>query len=392
MTLTLFFALLLAVASAKVYFREDFSDSNWENRWVTSEKRPEHERGKVGLSAGKYFTDETKERGLKTLEDARFYHLTTEFDEFSNNTLVLQYSLKQDQRIDCGGGYLKLHPAGIDQKNYDGDSVYNIMFGPDICGSTRRTHVILNRRGENHLIKEDVPTETDTVTHVYTLILKPDNTFQVLTDNKESKAGSIEDNFNILEPKEIPDPSVSKPSDWVDETHIDDPEDVKPEGYDEIKPEIEDPDAAKPSDWDDELDGEWEAPRVPNPAYKGPWRPKRISNPLYKGEWVHPQIPNPKYAADDNLYAFDSFKFLGIEIWQVKSGSVFGNFLVTDDVELAKTEADSILERVAGEREKETAAEEAARQKEAEAAKAAADAEEDDDDKDDDKDDEKEDL
>jgi len=286
--------------------------------------------------------------------------------------LVLQYSLKQDQRIDCGGGYLKLHPAGIDQKNYDGDAAYNVMFGPDICGSTRRTHVILGRKGANHLIKEDIPTETDTVTHVYTLILKPDNTFQVLTDNKESRAGSIEDNFDILEPKEINDPSISKPVDWVDDTHIDDPEDIKPEGYDEIKPEIQDPEAAKPADWDDELDGEWEAPKVPNPAYKGPWRPKRIANPAYKGEWVHPKIANPKYVADDNLYAFDSFKYVGIEIWQVKSGSIYGNFLVTDDVELAAKEADAILARVQGERDGEAAAEEAARKKEAEeAAKAA---------------------
>jgi calreticulin len=365
---------LLAITSATVWFREDFSDSNWESRWVVSEKRPEHERGKLGLSAGQYFTDETKERGLKTQEDARFYHLTTGFDEFSNKgkTLVLQYSLKQDQRIDCGGGYVKLHPAGIDQKSYDGESVYNIMFGPDICGSTRRTHVILNRRGDNHLIKEDIPTETDTVTHVYTLILKPDNTFQVLTDNKESRAGNIEDHFDILEPKEIPDPSVTKPVDWVDETHIDDPEDLKPEGYDEIKPEIVDPEAAKPADWDDELDGEWEAPRVPNPAYKGPWRPKRVANPAYKGEWVHPKIANPKYVTDDSLYAYDSFKYVGIEIWQVKSGSVFGNFLVTDDIELAKTEADNILARVQGERDGEAAAEEATRKKEAdEAAKAA---------------------
>jgi calreticulin len=376
---------LLAISSATVFYREDFSDANWQSRWVQSEKRPEHERGKLTLSAGQYFTDETKERGLKTSEDARFYHYTAAFPEFDNKgkTLVLQYSLKQDQRIDCGGGYVKLHPAGIDQKNYDGDSVYNIMFGPDICGSTRRTHVILTRNNQNHLIKEDIPTETDTVTHVYTLILKPDNTFQVLTDNKESRAGNIEDHFNILEPKEIPDPAVSKPSDWVDETHIDDPEDVKPEGYDEIKPEIEDPDAAKPADWDDELDGEWEAPKVPNPAYKGPWRAKRIPNPAYKGEWVHPKIANPKYVPDANLYAFDSFKYVGIEIWQVKAGSVYGNFLVTDDVELAKTEADAILTRVQGERDGEAAAEEAARKKEAEEAAKAAEAAEGDDQKED---------
>jgi len=373
MTLAPVLFALLALASATVFFREDFTEPNWESRWVQSEKRPAHERGTVKVTAGKYFTDEKAESGLTTTEDARFYHLTTEFKEFNNKdkTLVLQYSLKQDQRIDCGGGYVKLHPAGIDQKNYDGDSVYNIMFGPDICGSTRRTHVILTKNGENHLIKEDIPTETDTVTHVYTLIIKPDNTFTVLTDNKESRSGNLEDHFNILEPKQINDPALSKPKDWVDETHIDDPEDVKPEGYDEIQPEIVDPEAAKPEDWDDELDGEWEAPRVPNPEYKGPWRAKRIANPGYKGEWVHPQIDNPKYVADPNLYAFDSFKYVGIEIWQVKSGSVYDNFLVTDDVDLAKSEAETILKRVTGEREGEAKADEESRAKEAEAAKEA---------------------
>lgn len=67
--------------------------------------------------------------GLKTLEDARFYTLSTQFEEFSNKgkTLVLQYSLKQDQNIDCGGGYVKLHPAGLDQANYDGDSAYKYV-------------------------------------------------------------------------------------------------------------------------------------------------------------------------------------------------------------------------------------------------------------------------
>lgn len=365
---------LLALTSAHVYFREDFSDANWESRWVYSEHRPASERGEVGLSAGKYYTDEVAERGLKTLEDARFYTLSTEFEEFTNKdkNLVLQFSLKQDQRIDCGGGYIKLHPAGLNQKAYNGDSEYHIMFGPDICGSTRRTHVILTKNGKNHLIKEDVATETDTVTHVYTLIVKPDNTFEVLIDNNEARSGSIEEHWDILEPKQIPDPSVSKPADWVDETHIDDPEDFKPEGYDDIKPEIADPEAAKPADWDDELDGEWEAPQVPNPAYRGPWRPRRIANPAYKGEWVHPKIDNPKYVADPNLYAFESFKYLGIEIWQVKSGSVFGNFLVTDDVELAKKEAEKILTRVEGER----AAEAAAEAKEAEAARLASEEEE----------------
>jgi len=343
---------LLAVVYANVYFEEDFSKPDYESRWVTSVHRPATERGKVGLSAGKYFTNEEEEKGLQTQEDARFYTISAEFPEFSSKdkTLVLQYSLKQDQGIDCGGGYVKLHPTGLNQKDYNGDSEYNIMFGPDICGGTRRTHFILNKRGKNHLIREDIPTETDTYTHVYTLVLKPDNSFTVLTDGKESRKGTIEDAFDILEPKKIKDPSKSKPSDWVDEQYIDDPTDVKPEGYDAIPQEVDDPDAEKPVDWDDELDGAWEAPRIPNPEYKGPWRPKKIENSAYKGEWIHPMIDNPAFEADPTLYAFDSLSSIGIEIWQVKSGSVFDNFLVTDSEAEAESRREAILKRAAGEK------------------------------------------
>ena len=61
-----------------------------------------------------------------------------------------------------------------------GESEYNIMFGPDICGySTKRVHVIFNYKGENHLIKKDVKCKDDEGTHIYTLIVSPDNTYKV---------------------------------------------------------------------------------------------------------------------------------------------------------------------------------------------------------------------
>jgi calreticulin len=143
---------------------------------------------------------------------------------------------------------------------------YGIMFGPDICGSaTRRTHVIFTYKGENKLIEKDVRCETDQLSHLYTLHLKSDNTFDVLIDNKSVRSGSLEDEFKFLEPKEIEDPAQSKPDDWVDERRIPDPDDEKPEGYDDVPAEIPDPEASKPEDWDNEDDGEWEAPMVKNP-------------------------------------------------------------------------------------------------------------------------------
>lgn len=69
--------------------------------------------------------------GLQTSQDARFYALSSRFDSFSNRgkTLVVQFTVKHEQNIDCGGGYVKLFPQDLDQKDMHGDSEYNIMFG-----------------------------------------------------------------------------------------------------------------------------------------------------------------------------------------------------------------------------------------------------------------------
>jgi len=325
---------MLAFAAAEVYFSEDFS-GDWESRWVQSKSREsEGTQGKWDVTHGKYYNDAEKDLGLHTTTDARFYQISAEIPkQFSNKDkdLIVQYSVKHEQRIDCGGGYIKLLPSGVAQEKFNGDDAYNLMFGPDICGQTKKTHVIFSNNGKNYLTKKDAKCETDEWTHLYTLILKPDNTYKVLVDSKEVSSGSLKEDFDILPPKEIKDPNEKKPADWVDVKTIADPEDKKPEGWDDIAAEIADPDATKPDDWDDELDGEWEPPMIDNPEYKGEWSPKMIPNPDYKGEWVHPMIANPEYKDDDTLYLFQDNKFVGFEIWQVKAGTIFDNILVTDD-------------------------------------------------------------
>merc|ERR1712178_53254 len=72
----------------------------------------------------------------------------------------------------------------------------------------------------------------------------------------------------------------------------------------------------------------------------GVWKAKRISNPAYKGVWEAKLIDNPKYAADDKLYSYEKFSTVGIDVWQVKSGTIFDNLLVTDDVEYATAHAE----------------------------------------------------
>jgi len=323
---------LASAALAEVYFQEEFDDG-WEQRWVKSTSKGS-DAGEFDATAGKYYNS-VSDKGLHTKQDARFYQISAKIPKsFSNRgkDLVFQFSVKHEQNIDCGGGYFKLMPGPVDQKSFNGDSKYYIMFGPDICGSsTKKTHVILNYKGENKLIKKEPRAETDTYTHLYTLILHPDNTYVVKIDGSEVQKGNLKDDWDFLLPREINDPAAKKPSDWVDEKMIPDPSDHKPEGWDDIQKEIADPDAKKPDDWDDELDGSWEPPTINNPEYKGEWKAKMIDNPAYKGEWVHPKVPNPEYVDDDSIYAFDDISYVGLEVWQVKAGTIFDHILVSDD-------------------------------------------------------------
>ncbi|KAJ7563391.1 hypothetical protein O6H91_03G108500 [Diphasiastrum complanatum] len=342
--LVLFLRLLVlgtcfaALCLSEVIFEERFDDG-WESRWVKSDwKQSEGLAGDWIHTAGKWYGDEQADRGIQTTPDAKFFAISAEFPEFSNKgkNLVIQYSVKHEQKLDCGGGYVKLLSGDVDQKSFGGDTPYSIMFGPDICGSaTKKVHAILSYKGENHPIKKDISCETDQLTHVYTFVIRPDATYTILIDNKEKESGSLFKDWKMLPPQKIRDPEAKKPEDWDDEEYIPDPEDKKPEDYDSIPAEIPDSEAKQPEDWDVEEDGEWKPPSIPNPDYKGPWVQKTLKNPAYKGKWKAPLIENPDYKDDPEIYVFPQLKYFGIELWQVKAGSIFDNILVTDDLDYA---------------------------------------------------------
>ncbi|XP_063787334.1 calreticulin [Pseudophryne corroboree] len=392
----------LCAADPEVYFQEDFNDGDgWKERWLLSKHKSDY--GQFKLSAGKFYGDAEKDKGLQTSQDAHFYALSAKFDSFSNKdkTLVIQFSVKHEQNIDCGGGYVKLFPSKLVQTDMHGDSEYNIMFGPDICGPpTKKVHVIFNYKGKNLQINKDIRCKDDVYTHLYTLIVRPDNTYEVKIDNSKVESGNLEDDWDFLPAKKIKDPEAKKPDDWDERAMIDDPEDTKPEDWE--KPEhIPDPDAVKPEDWDEEMDGEWEPPVVQNPEYKGEWKPRQIENPDFKGKWVHPEIDNPEYTPDPNLYSFQNFGVIGLDLWQVKSGTIFDQFLITDDEKYAEEEANKTwgarkdaekkMKEQQDEEERKKQEEEDKKRKEEEPQEEEADAEEDEDDDDDnDKEEEKE--
>uniref|UniRef100_A0A803TP09 Calreticulin n=1 Tax=Anolis carolinensis TaxID=28377 RepID=A0A803TP09_ANOCA len=306
------------------------SNYEWQKRWVQSKHRSDY--GKFRIGAGRFYGDREKDIGLQTTQDTKYYAISAKFRPFSNEgqTFVVQYTVKYDQHVDCGGAYIKLFHEDLNQEILNEDSQYYIMFGPDICGEHKKVvQVIFNYKDDYFFIKKNITCETDDFTHLYTLIVRPDLTYEVKIDNYVAESGNLEDDWDFLPPKKIIDPDMPKPDYWDERETIEDPMDKKPDDWDQPE-RIPDPDVQKPNDWDEEMDGEWAPPLIPNPAYRGIWKPRIIKNPNYNGIWVQPEVDNPDYTPDPDLLISFPNSYRG------KSGTIFDNFLITNDEQYAE--------------------------------------------------------
>jgi hypothetical protein len=83
--------------------------------------------------------------GIQTTPDSRFYAISAEFPEFSNRgkILVLQFSVKHEQKIECGGGYVKLFNV-LDQKTFGGDSPYRFSTSSHFVSYAHHSHTLLD--------------------------------------------------------------------------------------------------------------------------------------------------------------------------------------------------------------------------------------------------------
>jgi calreticulin len=329
--------LLVASARPTVYLEERFGDG-WESRW----KRPDFVRkgiqlGKVRVSAGNYYGDEKIQRGLETLEDRRHYLLYSNFShvfDTRGRDLIVQFTVRLNIYLDCAGHYLKLFSSDVHPARFSNESGYSVMFGPDICGAIRRkTHIILGYNRTYFTYLRGLPCLKDHLTHGFTLIIRRNGTIEFQLDGEVIDQDLITNRFRIPKVSEIPDPSDQKPPDWDDDPYVADPDDTMPNEW--VTEEfIPDPDAFRPPAWDDTIP--WEAPMIRHPGYKGPWKPRTIPNTNYRGPWRPRMIRVAEPVADPTFGQFPDLAFLGLEFFQSASGTIFNNFLVTDDEQYAK--------------------------------------------------------
>uniref|UniRef100_A0A3Q2TA47 Calmegin n=1 Tax=Fundulus heteroclitus TaxID=8078 RepID=A0A3Q2TA47_FUNHE len=384
------------VPTGDVYFAETFDDGSLD-RWQLSKTMKEDADEDIAKYDGKWMVEPLKEnkvpgdQGLVLKSRAKHHAIAAKLDKpfvFQDEPLVVQYEVNFQDGIDCGGAYIKLlsDSGAVNLEQFHDRTPYTIMFGPDKCGEDYKLHFIFRHRNplnkdmeEKHAKRADVDLKkfyTDKKTHLYTLVLNPDNSYEMFIDQSSVSRGNLLHDMvpPVNPPKEIDDPNDSKPDDWDERAKIPDPEAVKPEDWDEdapakiedpdaLKPEgwlddepefVSDPNADKPEDWDEEMDGEWEAPQVPNPAcetapgcgewkrptinnpqYKGKWKAPLIDNPNYQGVWKPRKMANPEYFEDLQPFRMTAFNALGLELWSMTSDIYFDNFIITSHKEVA---------------------------------------------------------
>ncbi|ANB11923.1 calnexin [Sugiyamaella lignohabitans] len=377
---------------------EQFADSDEElaKRWKPSSAKSLEGTGDEYSYVGQWAFEEPTvlsgfkgDKGLVVKSPAARHAISAKLDRTLDNkdkTLVVQYEVKLQKGLECGGAYLKLLSENEDlhAEEFSGETPYQVMFGPDKCGSTNKVHFIIRRKNpisgeyeEKHLVAPPAA-RLNKLSNLYTLIIHPDQQFEIRIDGHTVKAGSIIEegvfrpSFNP--PKTVYDEDDVKPDDWVEDRYIPDPEQAeKPEDWDEdapfqipdpeaVKPAdwnddeepfIPDPEAIKPEDWDDEEDGEWVAPEIPNPAcaagcgvweapkirnpaYKGKWVQPQIENPDYKGEWEPRQIANPNYFEDSRPSDLEPIGAVGFELWTMQNDILFDNIYIGHSVAAAE--------------------------------------------------------
>ncbi|KAL6611010.1 Calreticulin-domain-containing protein [Neocallimastix californiae] len=325
---------LASLVAGKVYFKETFDDDTWKTKWIQNEDTKKFKNFEV---VGSIYDSESINKGLKTTTDNAFYAISAPLDEIfstKEKTLVIQYTMKQESKLTCSSNYIKLFPRNLKQKQLNSNSHFNLLFGPNKCKSFNETQAFLTYKQKKPLLKKHIDTTADHLTHLYTFVIKPDQTYQILIDNEEKASGHFFDDWDYLEPKMINDPKIKKPENWVDDEFIDDPNDKRPEGLDVIPRYIPDPESVKPDDWDEIENGMWIPVLKENPEFQE-WYPKTIRNPAYMGEWIHPKIENPDYYEDDEIYV-QEHAYVGFEFYQSNAGTLFDNIIITDNLEEAQ--------------------------------------------------------
>jgi len=361
-------------------YYENFSDPFVLKRWVVTK----HFRntGKWAVEQSYPLQSRKGERAIVAKTKEKTHSISTVFPSpiyTPNETIVIQYEARAQFLYVCASMKLKVFvDPRFDPADMNNDTARILEFGPERCYNHNQTVLNMFSGDVKHTLKDKIPVPVDEIVHLYTLVLRPNNTFEVLIDMKSMYNGSFIESFvpAFIEPELINDPNDIKPNNWVDEMFIIDESAVKPDDWDENEPKtipdpkkkripfgwlvdeqtmIPDPNAKKPEEWNEGHLGEWKAPmiknpkcmraigcgpyqppEIPNPKYKGKWTKPLINNPRFIGQWKPKQINNPKYLGPQLPFSIPPIIGIGFDIWGAHHDIMITNVLISNNESIIK--------------------------------------------------------
>ena len=303
-------SFVVCLPACDVSFFESFGSKRAETYWHPSDA--ENYTGAWQIEKTVPPRMQENEMALVTKSRSSYAAISAKFKEPIDNKgrdLVIQYEMRPQMAFTCAGAYIKLFRSPtFSPSELTNETEHIIMFGPDKCGAKSAVQFIYHHQ---HPIRnkflEKVATKTpkvpeDLLTHLYTLIVRRNNTYSMLIDNVEKSSGSLY--FDV-------EPRLLEPREFTEE---------KPSDYNNKDEWIVDKNDKKPEDWNDNVE----------------WKPRAIRNPNYGKEWKPTVTRNPYYFMDMHPSDFEPFTGIGFELWAVNRELAFSNVLIAHDEQAVK--------------------------------------------------------
>ncbi|KAL9971940.1 hypothetical protein ACROYT_G018168 [Oculina patagonica] len=141
-----------------VFFAEPFAkQGEFEGRWQKSQAKKDGVDVEIAKYDGEWSFEEPATKlfsgdlGLVLKSKARHHAISSLLKkpfEFKDKPFIVQYEVKFQQPMECGGAYVKLlsQQDSFDLKSFHDKSPYTIMFGPDKCGEDKKLHFIFRHK------------------------------------------------------------------------------------------------------------------------------------------------------------------------------------------------------------------------------------------------------
>ena len=147
------------------------------------------------------------DKALITENPASHYGIATLFDkpiDVTEKDLIVQYEVRFQRGLECGGAYIKLLRNGeiASAEDLTSSTPYVLMFGPDFCGPTNLVQVIIphynpvSKEWSEKRLRGGPRIVHDNLTHLYTLIIRRDDSIEILIDQINKFTGDLKTDFD----------------------------------------------------------------------------------------------------------------------------------------------------------------------------------------------------